>query len=97
MSTASPSHCHSLLISLCQILGQSKCFLPLQVQDIVVTKQELGLSTNEPTEPFYYSNFDGILGMAYPSLAEGSGLTVMQNMVQQGQLTEPIFSFYFSR
>ncbi|XP_025061656.1 gastricsin-like [Alligator sinensis] len=69
----------------------------VSVQDIVVTKQELGLSTNEPTEPFYYSNFDGILGMAYPSLAEGSGLTVMENMLQQGQLTEPIFSFYFSR
>uniref|UniRef100_A0A7M4EXE4 Peptidase A1 domain-containing protein n=1 Tax=Crocodylus porosus TaxID=8502 RepID=A0A7M4EXE4_CROPO len=69
----------------------------VRVQNIVVTNQEFGLSTSEPTEPFYYSNFDGILGMAYPALAEGSGLTVTQNMVQQGQLTDPLFSFYFSR
>ena len=35
--------------------------------------------------------------MAYPNLAVGDSPTVMQSMVQQGQLTQPIFSFYFSR
>ncbi|XP_019369775.1 PREDICTED: gastricsin-like [Gavialis gangeticus] len=69
----------------------------VRVQNIVITDQELGLSTSEPTEPFYYCNFDGILGMAYPALAEGNGLTVLQSMMQQGQLTDPLFSFYFSR
>ncbi|CAK6439198.1 unnamed protein product [Pipistrellus nathusii] len=67
------------------------------VQNIVVQNQEFGLSENEPNNPFYYSDFDGILGMAYPNMAVGSAPTVMQGMLQQGQLSLPIFSFYFSR
>ncbi|NXE74105.1 PEPC protein, partial [Cochlearius cochlearius] len=69
----------------------------LQIQSIVVTNQEFGLSTSEPTQPFYYASFDGILGMAYPSLAVGGTSTVLQGMLQQNQLSQPIFSFYFSR
>uniref|UniRef100_A0A8C8ZEZ2 Pepsin B n=1 Tax=Prolemur simus TaxID=1328070 RepID=A0A8C8ZEZ2_PROSS len=67
------------------------------VQDITINNQEFGLSENEPTIPFYYSAFDGILGMGYPGMAVGDAPTVMQGMLQQGQLTQPIFSFYFSR
>ncbi|NXO57470.1 PEPC protein, partial [Aramus guarauna] len=69
----------------------------LRIQSITVTKQDFGLSKNEPTQPFYYADFDGILGMAYPSMSWGGMSTVLQGMVQQNQLTEPIFSFYFSR
>ncbi|XP_051494705.1 pepsin B-like [Apus apus] len=69
----------------------------LRIQSIMVTNQEFGLSQNEPTQPFYYAEFDGILGMAYPLLAVGSIPTALQGMMQQNQLTEPIFSFYFSR
>ncbi|NXI97417.1 PEPC protein, partial [Psophia crepitans] len=69
----------------------------LRIQSIAVTKQEFGLSKDEPTQPFYYADFDGILGMAYPSLASGGMPTVLQGMLQQNQLTQPIFSFYFSR
>lgn len=67
------------------------------MQSITVTNQEFGLSKNEPSEPFYYADFDGILGMAYPSLAVGGTPTVLQGMLQQDQLTQPVFSFYFSR
>ncbi|NXV85763.1 PEPC protein, partial [Calonectris borealis] len=69
----------------------------LRIQSITVANQEFGLSRNEPTQPFYYADFDGILGMAYPSLAAGGTPTVLQGMLQQNQLTQPIFSFYFSR
>ncbi|XP_027957971.1 pepsin B-like [Eumetopias jubatus] len=69
----------------------------VNVQNIVINNQLFGLSEIEPSNPFYYANFDGILGMAYPNLAVGNAQTVMQSMVQQGQLTQPIFSFYFSR
>ncbi|KFQ36699.1 Gastricsin [Merops nubicus] len=69
----------------------------LQIQSIQVTSQEFGLSEDEPTQPFYFAEFDGILGMAYPSLAVGGMPTALQGMLQQNQLTEPIFSFYFSR
>uniref|UniRef100_A0A8C8ASS6 Peptidase A1 domain-containing protein n=1 Tax=Otus sunia TaxID=257818 RepID=A0A8C8ASS6_9STRI len=36
------------------------------IQNIVVKNQEFGLSLDEPSNPFYYLDFDGILGMAYP-------------------------------
>ncbi|XP_059687193.1 pepsin B [Gavia stellata] len=69
----------------------------LRIQSITVKNQEFGLSKDEPTQPFYYADFDGILGMAYPSLSTGGMPTALQGMLQQNQLTEPIFSFYFSR
>ncbi|NWT03354.1 PEPC protein, partial [Mionectes macconnelli] len=69
----------------------------LRIQNITVTDQEFGLSMEEPTQPFYFADFDGIMGMAYPSLAVGGMPTAVQNMLQQDQLAEPIFSFYFSR
>ncbi|XP_032737350.1 pepsin B-like [Lontra canadensis] len=69
----------------------------VNVQNIVIKNQLFGLSEIEPSNPFYYANFDGILGMAYPDLAVGNSPTVMESMLQQGQLTQPIFSFYFSR
>ncbi|KGL95952.1 Gastricsin [Charadrius vociferus] len=69
----------------------------LRIQSIAVRNQEFGLSKNEPSQPFYYAEFDGILGMAYPSLAVGGTPTVLQGMLQQNQLAQPIFSFYFSR
>ncbi|KAM6108256.1 pepsin B-like [Pterocles gutturalis] len=68
----------------------------LRIQNITVPHQEFGLSKDEPTEPFYYADFDGILGMAYASLATGGMPTALQGMLRQDQLAEPVFSFYFS-
>ncbi|XP_061327990.1 pepsin B-like [Pezoporus flaviventris] len=67
------------------------------IQNIVISNQEFGLSLDEPTRPFYYQDFDGILGMAYPGVGVPGYNTLMQNMLQQSQLAEPIFSFYYSR
>ncbi|RLV62618.1 hypothetical protein DV515_00019118, partial [Chloebia gouldiae] len=69
----------------------------LRIQSITVTQQELGLSQEEPTQPFYFADFDGILGMAFPSLAVGGTATALGGMLEQDQLAEPVFSFYFSR
>ncbi|NWI93868.1 PEPC protein, partial [Pitta sordida] len=69
----------------------------LRIQNITVTNQDFGLSEEEPTQPFYFADFDGILGMAYPCLAVGRVPTALQGMLQQEQLAQPIFSFYFSR
>ncbi|NXT46576.1 PEPC protein, partial [Pluvianellus socialis] len=67
------------------------------IQNTVIRNQEFGLSLDEPTRPFYYLEFDGILGMAYPGVGIGGYNTLMQNMLQQNQLAQPIFSFYYSR
>ncbi|XP_044307200.1 pepsin B-like [Varanus komodoensis] len=68
----------------------------VRIQNTVIENQAFGLTEYEPPYPFYYASFDGILGMAYGSLSGGL-LPVTQQLVKQGQLSEPIFSFYFSR
>nr|XP_056701676.1 gastricsin-like [Euleptes europaea] len=68
----------------------------MTLQNIVVTNQEFGLSENEPGTNFIYAQFDGILGMAYPSLAVGGATTALQAMLQESLLTQPVFSFYLS-
>uniref|UniRef100_A0A2K6KE49 Peptidase A1 domain-containing protein n=1 Tax=Rhinopithecus bieti TaxID=61621 RepID=A0A2K6KE49_RHIBE len=55
----------------------------LSVRNTIVNNQEFGLSENELSDLFYYSDFDGILGMAYPSMAVGNSPTVMQGMLHQ--------------
>ncbi|NWV81938.1 PEPC protein, partial [Dasyornis broadbenti] len=67
------------------------------IQNIILRNQEFGLSLDEPSRPFYYLDFDGILGMAYPAVAIRGFTTLLQNLLQQDQLSKPIFSFYFSR
>ncbi|XP_049620881.1 gastricsin [Suncus etruscus] len=68
----------------------------MTVQNIQVPHQEFGLSQNEPGSNFIYAQFDGIMGMAYPSLAMGGATTALQGMLQEGALTSPVFSFYLS-
>ncbi|XP_009463894.1 PREDICTED: LOW QUALITY PROTEIN: gastricsin-like [Nipponia nippon] len=67
------------------------------IQNIIIRSQEFGLSLAEPSRPFYYLDFDGILGMAYPGVGIGGYNTLVQNMLEQSLLTDPVFSFYYSR
>uniref|UniRef100_A0A8C9W5G1 Progastricsin n=1 Tax=Scleropages formosus TaxID=113540 RepID=A0A8C9W5G1_SCLFO len=61
-----------------------------------VNKQIFGLSTNEPGQTFLQAQFDGILGLSYPSIAAGQATPVMDNMMQQGLLQDNLFAFYLS-
>ncbi|GAA6092015.1 gastricsin isoform X2 [Tachysurus ichikawai] len=63
---------------------------------IQIPNQEIGLSTNEPSQPFLSAPFDGILGLAYPSLAVGSAMPLVDNMIQQGLLEQNLFGIYLS-
>lgn len=78
-----------------------RCFykarLPLQVAGLTVLKQEFGESVYEPSAAFVMARFDGVLGMAYPALAEILGKPVFDNMMAQNLVEEPVFSFYLSR
>ncbi|KAG8132118.1 hypothetical protein E2320_010000 [Naja naja] len=67
------------------------------IQGIPITNQEFGLSETEPGSAFVYSKFDGILGLAYPSLSAGGATTVMQGMIQENLIDAPVFSFYLSQ
>ncbi|KAM3869839.1 gastricsin-like [Diretmus argenteus] len=69
----------------------------VSVGGIVITNQEVGLSTNEPGQNFVVAKFDGILGLAYPSISAGGETPVVDNMISQNLLQANMFSFYLSR
>ncbi|XP_031420519.1 gastricsin-like [Clupea harengus] len=64
---------------------------------IVISNQEVGISTNEPGQNFVVAHFDGILGLAYPTISAGQQSPVVDTMMQQGLLQANMFSFYLSR
>lgn len=70
--------------------------LPTQVAGIADTNQIFGLSEKEPGSFLYYSPFDGILGLAYPSIASSGATPVFDNMWNQGLLSQDLFSVYLS-
>ncbi|XP_078514908.1 pepsin A-like [Lissotriton helveticus] len=67
----------------------------VQVEDIRVMNQTFGLCHTEASF-FYYIEFDGILGLAYPSLSFDAVTPVFDNMWSQQLLSEDLFSVFLS-
>lgn len=61
------------------------------------TNQTVGLSTLEPGDIFTYAEFDGILGLAYPSLASPYSVPVFDNMMAKHLVEKNLFSVYMNR
>lgn len=61
------------------------------------TNQTVGLSTLEPGDIFTYAEFDGILGMGYPSLASPYSVPVFDNMMAKNLVEKNLFSVYMNR
>ncbi|KAJ7344234.1 hypothetical protein JRQ81_000184 [Phrynocephalus forsythii] len=68
----------------------------VQVGSIVVTNQIFGLSETEPGSFLYYSPFDGILGLAFPSISSSGATPVFDNMMSEGLVSQDLFSVYLS-
>uniref|UniRef100_A0A8B9DQM9 pepsin A n=1 Tax=Anser cygnoides TaxID=8845 RepID=A0A8B9DQM9_ANSCY len=66
------------------------------VSNIQVTNQIFGLAETEPGTTFYYSPFDGILGLAFPSIASSGATPVFDNMMNQDLVARDLFSVYLS-
>ncbi|XP_069731994.1 cathepsin E isoform X1 [Phaenicophaeus curvirostris] len=66
------------------------------VEGLVVSNQHFAESVSEPGEAFLDAEFDGILGLAYPSLAVDGVTPVFDNMMAQNLVELPIFSVYMN-
>ncbi|XP_053181165.1 pepsin A-like [Scomber japonicus] len=68
----------------------------VEVGGLSVTKQVFGVSQTEA--PYMaYMKADGILGLAFQSIASDNVVPVFYNMVSEGLLPQPMFSVYLSR
>ncbi|CAG9840532.1 unnamed protein product [Diabrotica balteata] len=69
----------------------------VEVAGLAITDQTFAEATVETAPAFVSSTFDGILGLAYPDLSAQNIPPVFQNMIKQGVLDAPVFSFYLSQ
>ncbi|NXV37211.1 PEPA protein, partial [Rissa tridactyla] len=67
------------------------------VANIEVLNQMFGLAETEPGAFFYYTPFDGILGLAFPSIASSGATPVFDNMMMQNLVAKDLFSVYLSK
>ncbi|GER52921.1 aspartic protease family protein [Striga asiatica] len=69
----------------------------VKVGDLVVEGQEFIEATREPSVTFLVAKFDGILGLGFKEISVGKATPVWYNMVKQGLVKEPVFSFWLNR
>uniref|UniRef100_A0A3Q0R848 pepsin A n=1 Tax=Amphilophus citrinellus TaxID=61819 RepID=A0A3Q0R848_AMPCI len=67
----------------------------VMVGGISVANQVFGLSETEASF-MAYMQADGILGLAFQSIASDNVVPVFNNMINQGLVSEPLFSVYLS-
>nr|QCQ29375.1 aspartic proteinase [Camellia fraterna] len=69
----------------------------VKMGDLVVKDQDFIEATREPGITFLAAKFDGILGLGFQEKSDAYAVPVWYNMVDQGLVNEPVFSFWFNR
>lgn len=72
-------------------------FLCLQIAGLPVPRQQFGEAVKQPGITFVVARFDGVLGMAYPSISVADVTPVFDTAMAAKLLPQNIFSFYISR
>eukprot|EP00996_Jenningsia_fusiforme_P001125 NODE_2027_length_1319_cov_67.381102_g1843_i0.p1 GENE.NODE_2027_length_1319_cov_67.381102_g1843_i0~~NODE_2027_length_1319_cov_67.381102_g1843_i0.p1 ORF type:complete len:390 (-),score=88.22 NODE_2027_length_1319_cov_67.381102_g1843_i0:148-1233(-) len=68
----------------------------VQLGGLNVTGTTFAEVTNEPGEVFARSKFDGLMGMAFQSIAVDNVTPVFRDMVDQKLIKEPVFGFWLA-
>ncbi|XP_077676050.1 pepsin A-like [Eretmochelys imbricata] len=76
-------------------LNLSKSFT-VWVRGIVDTNQIFRLSKTEPSNLSYFASYDGILGLAFSSISSSGATPVFDNMMNEGLVSQDLFSLYLS-
>ncbi|KAK6133227.1 hypothetical protein DH2020_032988 [Rehmannia glutinosa] len=69
----------------------------VEIGDLVVKSQEFIEATSEPSVTFLVAKFDGILGLGFKEISVGNSTPVWYNMITQGLVKDPVFSFWLNR
>ncbi|NXH74833.1 PEPA protein, partial [Hydrobates tethys] len=67
------------------------------VAGLKIVHQIFGLAETEPGNFFYYCPFDGILGLAFPSISSSGATPVFDNMMSEDLVSRDLFSVYLSK
>ncbi|KAK7939438.1 hypothetical protein WMY93_002764 [Mugilogobius chulae] len=69
----------------------------VSVAGLPVPKQQFGEAVQQPGITFAVARFDGVLGMAYPSISVAKIIPVFDSAMAAKLLPQNVFSFYISR
>lgn len=69
----------------------------VSVAGLLVPKQQFGEAVKQPGITFAVARFDGVLGMAYPSISVSNVTPVFDTAMAAKLLPQNVFSFYISR
>jgi len=66
----------------------------MTIGDLKIKHQDFAESVKEPGLTFAFGKFDGILGLAYDTISVNHVVPPFYNMINQGLLDEPVFTFW---
>lgn len=68
----------------------------VRIGDMEIKHQDFAEASSEPGLAFAFGRFDGILGLGYDSISVNKIVPPFYNLLDQGLIDEPVFSFYLS-